>query len=87
MSYPSIASKLEGIVLQLADGSIQACNSNTELILGLKAEQMQGWTSVDPRWQVIHEDGSPFPGETHPAIQLSGKYGSFCKAIALSFFA
>ena len=24
------------------------------------------WTSSDPDWNVIHEDGSPFPGETRP---------------------
>lgn len=22
---------------------------------------------MDPAWNVIHEDGSPYPGETHPA--------------------
>lgn len=28
---------------------------------------MNGRTSIDPRWRCMHEDGSPFPGETHPA--------------------
>lgn len=23
---------------------------------------------MDPRWRAVHEDGSPFPGETHPAM-------------------
>jgi two-component system CheB/CheR fusion protein len=27
-----------------------------------------GRTSVDPRWQAIHEDGAPFPGDQHPAM-------------------
>ena len=30
--------------------------------------QMRGVKSVDPRWRSIHEDGSDFPGETHPSM-------------------
>jgi len=58
----------EGVVLQYANGTIGACNPSAERILGLSAEQMMGWTLIDPDWQLIHEDGSPFPAETHPAI-------------------
>ncbi|MHC5856935.1 diguanylate cyclase domain-containing protein [Nostoc sp.] len=58
----------EGIVLQKADGRITACNQSAERILGLTAEQMMERTSIDPRWQAIHEDGTSFPGDTHPAI-------------------
>jgi signal transduction histidine kinase len=29
---------------------------------------MIGKTSTDPCWQTIYEDGSPFPGELHPAM-------------------
>lgn len=61
-----------GIVLQLADGKIQACNAAAKLILGFTLEQIQGCDSNDSLWQAIHEDGSPFPGEAHPiAIALS----------------
>ncbi len=42
-------------------------NPAAERILGLSVEQMQGRKSVDPRWRAIHEDGSDFPGEQHPA--------------------
>ena len=56
-----------GIVLQLANGTIQACNGSAEGILGFTLEQIQGHDSNDCIWQTIHEDGSPFPGETHPA--------------------
>ncbi|WP_353572378.1 PAS domain S-box protein [Candidatus Albibeggiatoa sp. nov. BB20] len=58
----------EGVVLQYANGTIGACNPSAERILGLSAEQMMGWTLIDPDWGAIHEDGSPFPTETHPAI-------------------
>jgi PAS domain S-box-containing protein len=60
--------KEQGTVLQLADGTIQGCNPAAEQILGLTAEQLIGRTSLDPPWQAIHEDGSPFPGQTHPAM-------------------
>jgi len=58
----------EGIVFQLADGNIKTSNASAEHILGLTFNQMMGRTSMDPRWKSIHEDGSPFPGETHPAM-------------------
>jgi hypothetical protein len=32
----------------------------------LTEDQLLGKTSFDPEWKVIHEDGSPFPGDTHP---------------------
>ncbi|MGZ5186321.1 MAG: PAS domain S-box protein, partial [Caldimonas sp.] len=58
----------EGIVVQGADGRILDCNPAACRILGLDAEQIAGRSSVDPRWRAVHEDGSPFPGETHPAM-------------------
>jgi PAS domain S-box-containing protein len=70
-----IASLDEGIVLQDTSGVILICNSSAERILGLSSDQMMGRSSVDPRWNAIHEDGSPFPGENHPAMVtlLTGK--------------
>jgi PAS domain S-box-containing protein len=58
----------EGLVLQGADGTIQLCNRAAEDILGLSEDQMIGRHSNDPRWRLIREDGSPFPGEDHPAM-------------------
>lgn len=67
--YRSVVAALaEGIVLQQADGKITTCNNAAKRILGLSARQIMGRTSVDPRWQAIHEDGSPFPGEEHPSM-------------------
>lgn len=62
-----VAAMAEGVVLQDSNGQIVTCNQSAERILGLTLEQMKGRTSVDPRWRPIHEDGSPFPGDTHPA--------------------
>ncbi len=64
----ALAALSEGVVVQDKDGTITSCNPAAERILGLTAEQMQGRTSVDPRWRAVHEDGSPFPGEEHPAL-------------------
>ncbi len=63
-----IAAMIEGVVVQLADGSIVESNESAERILGLTRDQMMGRTSMDARWYAIHEDGSPFPGDTHPTM-------------------
>jgi len=67
--YRSVITALnEGIVVHSVDGAIIACNPSAERILGLTEDQIRGKTPLDPRWQSVHEDGSPFPGETHPAM-------------------
>jgi len=58
---------LHGIMFLDGEGVITSANPAAERILGLPLEQMQGRTAIDSRWQAIHEDGSPFPGETHPS--------------------
>jgi PAS domain S-box-containing protein len=57
-----------GVVYQTASGEITSANPAAERILGLTLDQMQGRTSVDPRWKAMHEDGSEFLGETHPSM-------------------
>ena len=58
----------QGVVYQDAEGKITSANPASARILGLSLDQMQGRTSVDPRWRAIHEDGSDFPGDTHPSM-------------------
>ena len=58
----------QGVVYQNRNGEITSANPAAHRILGLSLDQMQGRTSFDPRWQAISEDGSDFPGETHPAM-------------------
>jgi PAS domain S-box-containing protein len=58
----------EGIVYQDANGLITNANKAAQKILGLSLDQMQGRTSMHPKWKSIHEDGSDYPGETHPAV-------------------
>ncbi len=59
----------EGLVEQDITGKIIQCNQSAEEILGLTYEQMIGKRSIDPSWKSIHEDGSDFPGDTHPAME------------------
>ncbi len=77
-----IAAMQDGIALLDADGSIRECNTAAERILGLSAEQMMGRTPHDPRWRAIHEDGSPFPGETHPPM-ITLRTGQPCTDVVM----
>lgn len=63
-----IAAMDEGVVFQDSAGTIVLCNRRAEEILGLTQDQISGRTSLDPRWNCIHEDHSLFPGETHPSM-------------------
>ncbi len=74
-----------GMVLQLADGTIQACNMQAQEILGMTSGQIRRWTSTDSPWQVIHEDRSPFSGETHPAT-VALQTGQSCSNIIMGFY-
>jgi len=58
-----------GVVVQGLDGAILAFNTAASRILRLTPEQLRGRTSFDPAWRSIHVDGSPFPGDTHPAMR------------------
>jgi len=74
-----------GMVLQLADGSIQACNAIAQQLLGITAEQMQGCTSINSPWQTVREDGSDFPGEMHPAMVVL-QTGQPCSNAIMGFY-
>lgn len=58
----------QGVVYHDASGAITAANPAAQRILGLTLDQLQGRTSLDPRWGTVREDGSPFPGDQHPAM-------------------
>ena len=61
-------SMAEGVVYQDAHGAVLSVNPAAERILGLTLDQLAGRNSTDSRWQAIHEDGTDFPGDQHPAI-------------------
>jgi len=55
-----------GVMLQGPRSEILLSNPKALELLGLTEDQILGHTSFDPSWNVIHEDGSPFPGPDHP---------------------
>lgn len=75
----------QGVVYQDAAGIILSANPAAEKLLGLTLEQMQGRSSLDPRWRSTHEDGSVFPGDEHPAI-LSLKTGKPVRNVIMGVF-
>ncbi|MDD4923240.1 MAG: PAS domain S-box protein [Dehalococcoidales bacterium] len=75
----------QGVVYQNREGKIISANRAAEHILGLTLSQMQGRTSFDPRWHAVHEDGSPFPGDEHPAV-VSLKTGKAVRDVVMGVF-
>jgi len=75
----------QGVVFQNANGEILNANPAAEELLGLTLDQMQGRSSIDPRWKSIHEDGSDFPGNTHPAM-IALKTGKEVKGVIMGVF-
>ena len=55
-----------GVLVQGPAAEIRLCNERALDLLGVDVDQLLGLTSFDPSWGVIHEDGSEFPGPTHP---------------------
>ncbi len=55
-----------GVLVQDAEARIVLSNSKALELLGLTLDQLLGKSSLDPAWNVIHEDGTDFPGSTHP---------------------
>lgn len=75
----------QGVVYQNADGVVIFANKSAGRILGLTIDQMMGRTSIDPRWKAIHEDGSDFPGDTHPN-SISLKTGKETKNVVMGIY-
>ncbi|MBH8573654.1 PAS domain S-box protein [Nostocaceae cyanobacterium CENA369] len=84
--YRSVVTAMqEGIILLEEDGTIVACNTSAEKILGLKANEIIGRTIYDSSWQTIHEDGSAFPNETHPAT-ITLNTGNPCSHVVMGVY-
>jgi PAS domain S-box-containing protein len=74
-----------GVVVQNLEGEIIEANDAACEILGLKRNHISGRTSVDKRWQAIHENGSPFLGEIHPAM-VTLKTGKPVRKVVMGVF-
>ncbi|MFO7874212.1 MAG: PAS domain S-box protein [Bacteroidales bacterium] len=74
----------QGVIYQATDGSIISANPAAERVLGLSLDQMQGKTSMDPRWKMIKEDETKVPGKDHPsmiALRTGEKTGPVIRAV------
>jgi PAS domain S-box-containing protein len=71
-----------GIVMHDAAGKIVLSNEGAQRALGLTEEQLLGRTPIDSAWAAIHEDGSPFSGEEHPAM-VSLRTGEPCDDVIM----
>ena len=58
-----------GVLIQGPNSEILMSNNRALELLGLTEDQLLGKTSFDKDWNVIHEDGTPYPGPTHPVPQ------------------
>ncbi len=74
-----------GMVFQLADGTICACNASVSSILGYSIEQLQGRNYTVFNWQTIRADGSPFKNENYPAM-VALETGKPCQNVIMGFY-
>jgi two-component system CheB/CheR fusion protein len=69
--YQSVISALsEPVVVHARNGEIVTWNPAAERIFGLSGDEIRSRKTLDLRWQTIHEDGSPFLGETRPVQEV-----------------
>lgn len=57
-----------GFLLLDAEGRIQRWNAAAERMLGSAGEPLSGRDSLDSRWRIVREDGSPWPVDEQPAM-------------------
>ena len=55
-----------GVLIQGPKAEIILSNQKALELLGLSEQQLLGKSSFDPSWNVIHQDGTDFPGNLHP---------------------
>jgi two-component system cell cycle sensor histidine kinase/response regulator CckA len=67
--YRTLFEKIpQGVVVQRGDGQIIDANPAAVSMLGRSRDELLGLSSESTAWRCIHEDGSPFPGDQHPAM-------------------
>jgi PAS domain S-box-containing protein len=70
-NYRNLVADLQvGVLIQSPSSEIILSNRIALELLGLSESQLLGKTSFDPDWNVIHEDGLPFPGAEHPVPRV-----------------
>lgn len=75
----------EGVVVHDSKGRIIAHNSRAADILGLSDDELNGRVPPDSRWDTIHADGTPFVGESHPAM-VTLRTGEACSQVLMGVY-
>ncbi|MCK6544299.1 PAS domain S-box protein [Myxococcota bacterium] len=75
----------QGVVHHEGTGRITAANTAACRILGLTMDELLSRTSIDPRWRALRADGSPFPGEEHPAM-IALRTGEIVRDVAMGIW-
>lgn len=63
----ALMSMAEGVMFEGPGGLLHVANDSLQQMLGLTVEQISRRAPLDPGWQTIREDGSPFPSSEYPA--------------------
>lgn len=58
-----------GVVVQGPASEILLVNPRALELLDMTEDQLRGKSSLDPDWNIIREDGSPFPGAERPVME------------------
>lgn len=72
----------QGVIYRDSKGRITSMNPAAEKIMGYKVDDIVNKKIEDPIWKAIHEDGTEFPAETHPAI-VALKTGKTVKEVVI----
>jgi len=73
-----LAASGQGVMLIDTDAVVRECNAYATRMLGVQADELVGSSALDPRWQILSEDGAHFGGQHCPAVSAmrSGKLQS-----------
>jgi PAS domain S-box-containing protein len=84
--YRSVVNALEeGVMVIDAEGMIRTGNASAERILDLSLDELNGRAVQDARWQMIREDGSPFPQEEYPPV-VTLRSGQPCASVVMGVY-
>jgi len=68
--YRSLFNNLQnGVLLVGPQGEVLLANQRACDLLGLGLEELRSAMTQDPGWNLVREDGSPFPDGAHPVAQ------------------
>src|SRR5436190_6236638 len=56
----------EGVIVHDHRGRLLDCNLAAQQILGLSVEQIAERTLLDPHWQIVQADGTPYESDFYP---------------------